>query len=71
MAPMKRPATSRDNVYGHTLSVPAVARLLGMSRKAVRRLMGAGRLNFTQICGRLRVSHGDAQRLAGELRREK
>ena len=64
MAPMKRPAGTRHEVYGETLSVAGAARLLRTTRKAVRQMMSNGQLNFMQVRGHLRVFRRDAEKLA-------
>ena len=52
MAPMKRPAVTETD---DTLSVAALAHRWHMKRREVRRLLGAGRLPFIQLRGRIRV----------------
>ena len=64
MSPMKKPAGSGKQHLGATISLGAAARRLHITRREVRRLLGSGRLNFVQICGRLRVPLREVKRFA-------
>ena len=63
MAPMKRPASHHDSIYGDTLSLAVAARRLHLSRKNLRHLLGTGRVNFVQVRGQFRVPEKEIDEL--------
>ena len=62
MAPMKPEPRCRDPDLADTLSLDQLARRWRISRKQVRRLLGAQQLGFVQVRGSLRVPLAEVSR---------